>query len=233
MKPKTAGGFWIAIIVLGVFLAGLITFAIQTWELVTVIFPDENLFMKVGAVVSLDVMSIIYAATEMFYPFKDQNTKHLATGMWLVTFVLALVASCIYMYISSLHLLHGVLDITWLAVAYAIVILAMAGNVIAVTCGIRLERSAKEREQAGPTTSTAAPASQPAAPKQPALVPAQNVPDYSTIVKDITAAVVAQMQASQVPQLPAPAANPIPAPVTQANHPSQSSKNGATPTPKN
>lgn len=148
-KRSSTGAFWMRLIVIGVYIAAVIAFAIQTWNLVDTILPADNQFMKVATVVCLDVMSIIFALTEMVYPFYSRAAKQLAMGMWLITFIGALFASIIYMYLSSIHVINGVLDMHVLVWAYGIIVFVMAADVLAITVGIRMEYGAYEMRERG------------------------------------------------------------------------------------
>lgn len=146
-EESGAGAWWIGKIILFVYGVAVIVFAYQTWQLVDTIFPADNQFMKISTVCCLDIMSLIFAMAEMLYPFKARGAKNLAVGMWLVTFAGALAASAIYMYLSSIQVLHGVVDMGILVWAYAIVVIIMAADVLSITVGIRLEVEAAKQER--------------------------------------------------------------------------------------
>lgn len=138
-EENSASGWWIGIIVCAIYAIAVFVFAWQTWQLVNTIFPADNQFMKISTVCCLDVMSLVFAMAEMLYPFKSAHAKHLAMGMWLITFTGALSASIIYMYLNSISVLHGVVDMSILVWAYAIVVVVMAADVLSITVGIRME----------------------------------------------------------------------------------------------
>jgi len=124
------------------FVTFIIVFAFQTWFLVDWLFPSTNLFMKVGTVGSFDVMSIIWAAADTFYEFYRWRSKHIVQAMWGITFTLATVCSIIQLYLASSTRLDFKLDPNIIHLSYALVILSLVGNLIALTFVFKIEWAA-------------------------------------------------------------------------------------------
>ena len=109
-RTHTVGSLWVGILVVSLYAVAVLVFAYQTWQLVATIFPSDNTFMQIATVASFDVMSLLFALADMVWPFRSRAARGLCVGMWLVTFTGSLLCSIIYMYLSSLHLLGGVLN---------------------------------------------------------------------------------------------------------------------------
>ena len=139
---QTGAGMWIKRIGIIVYMAIIIAYAIQTLQLVTWLFPDDNWFMRGVTVFVCDGCATGYAMAEMFYRFKLRNSKQTVFGMWIVTFILSTAASVIQMYLSSTHNIPHTLDVSIISVAYGAVIIAFVVNIIAITVIIRMEHNA-------------------------------------------------------------------------------------------
>src|SRR2546421_5421400 len=139
---QTGGGWWIHKIGIIVYVAVIIAYAVQTLELVTWLFPADNQFMRIVTVFVADGCATGWAMTEMFYRFRLRRSKHLAFGMWIVTFILSTGATVIQMYLSSTHNIPHKIDPSVITIAYGLVILAFVVNIIAITVIIRMEHAA-------------------------------------------------------------------------------------------
>lgn len=136
---QSGGGWWIHKIGIAVYVAVIVAFAVQTLELVTWLFPHDNQFMRVVTVFVADGCATGWAMAEMFYRFRLRRSKHLAFGMWIVTFILSTAATVIQMYLSSTGNIPHKIDPSVITVAYGMVILAFVINIIAITVIIRME----------------------------------------------------------------------------------------------
>jgi len=136
---QSGGGWWIHKIGIIVYIAVIIAFAVQTLELVTWLFPADNQFMRVVTVFVADGCATGWAMAEMFYRFRLRRSKHLAFGMWIVTFILSTAATVIQMYLSSTGNIPHKIDPSVITIAYGMVILAFVINIIAITVIIRME----------------------------------------------------------------------------------------------
>jgi hypothetical protein len=139
---QTGGGWWIHKIGIIVYVAVIIAYAVQTLELVNWLFPADNQFMRIVTVFVADGCATGWAMTEMFYRFRLRRSKHLAFGMWIVTFILSTGATVIQMYLSSTHNIPHKIDPSVITIAYGLVILAFVVNIIAITVIIRMEHAA-------------------------------------------------------------------------------------------
>ncbi len=139
---QSGGGWWIHKIGIIVYVAVIVAFAIQTLELVNWLFPADNQFMKVVTVFVADGCATGWAMAEMFYRFRLRRSKHLAFGMWIVTFILSTAATVIQMYLSSTGNIPHKIDPSVITIAYGVVILAFVINIIAITVIIRMEHAA-------------------------------------------------------------------------------------------
>jgi hypothetical protein len=136
---QSGGGWWIHKIGIIVYVAVILAFAIQTLELVNWLFPADNQFMKIVTVFVADGCATGWAMAEMFYRFRLRRSKHLAFGMWIVTFILSTAATVIQMYLSSTGNIPHKIDPSVITIAYGVVILAFVINIIAITVIIRME----------------------------------------------------------------------------------------------
>ena len=84
------------------YIALLLLFGWQTWEFVNVLFPDDQLLMKLLTVFSFDVMALIFGAAHLFYRFAHPHAKTAVGWGWAITNLLSLVATIIYMVIQSM-----------------------------------------------------------------------------------------------------------------------------------
>jgi len=139
---QSGGGWWIHKIGIIAYVAVIVAFAIQTLELVNWLFPADNQFMKIVTVFVADGCATGWAMAEMFYRFRLRRSKHLAFGMWIVTFILSTAATVIQMYLSSTNNIPHKIDPSVITIAYGVVILAFVINIIAITVIIRMEHSA-------------------------------------------------------------------------------------------
>ncbi len=137
-------GWWIRLIGILVYVAIIVAYAIQTLELVTWLFPADNVFMRIVTVFICDGCATGYALAEMFYRFRLRKSQWIVFGMWIVTFVFSTAASVIQMYLSSTHNIPHSIDQTVISVAYGIVIAAFVVNIVAITVVIRFEHSASQ-----------------------------------------------------------------------------------------
>lgn len=139
---QSGGGWWIHKIGIIVYVAVIVAYAVQTLELVNWLFPSDNWFMRVVTVFVADGCATGWAMAEMFYRFRLRRSKHLAFGMWIVTFILSTSATVIQMYLSSTNNIPHKIDPGVITIAYGMVILAFVVNIIAITVIIRMEHAA-------------------------------------------------------------------------------------------
>jgi hypothetical protein len=144
---QSGAGWWIHKIGIVVYVIVIVAFAVQTLDLVNWLFPADNQFMKVVTVFVADGCALGWAMTEMFYRFRLRRSKHLAFGMWVVTFILSTAATVIQMYLSSTHNIPHSIDPGIITVAYGLVILAFVVNIIAITVIIRMEHEAGQPQR--------------------------------------------------------------------------------------
>lgn len=139
---QSAGGFWIRVVGIVVYMAIIVAYAIQTLQLVGWLFPTDNTFMKGVTVFVCDGCATGYAMADMFYRFKLRKSKNIVFGMWIITFILSTAASVIQIYLSSTHNIPHTIDINVITATYGLIIAAYVVNIIAITVVIRLEYNA-------------------------------------------------------------------------------------------
>src|SRR5947207_2532461 len=95
MRKTSNGLFWVigAFIYLGL----IVLFGWQTWQLVNYLFPGDQLMAKVLTLLSFDVMAVVWGAMDLFYSFASRGAKMLVRVAWIITFLLSLVASILYL----------------------------------------------------------------------------------------------------------------------------------------
>lgn len=139
---QSAGGWWIRVVGVVVYMAIIVAYAIQTVQLVGWLFPADNVFMKGVTVFVCDGCATGYAMADMFFRFKLRKSKYIVFGMWIVTFVLSTAASVIQIYLSSTHTIPHTIDANIITMTYGLIIAAYVVNIIAITVVIRLEYGA-------------------------------------------------------------------------------------------
>lgn len=142
-----AGGWWIRVIAIVVFMVIIVAYAAQTLQLVQWLFADGNWFMQIVTMFVCDGCATGYAMAEMFYRFRLRRSKHVVFGMWIVTFTLSTLATVIQMYLSSTHNIPHSIDPQIIALAYGLVILAFVVNIIAITVIFRMEHGASQPQR--------------------------------------------------------------------------------------
>jgi hypothetical protein len=144
---QTGAGWWIHVISIIVYGLVIIAYAIQTLELVSWLFPDDNWFMRIITVFVCDGCATGYAFAEMFYRYRLRRSKNLTFGMWVITFALSTAATIIQMYLSSTHNIPHLIEPGIITIAYGLVIVAFVANIIAITVIIRMEHNASQPER--------------------------------------------------------------------------------------
>ena len=137
-KPATWNTplLWILLVI---YTGMIILFAVQTWLFVNWLFPGDLLIMKCLTMLSFDVLALVYAAFHTFYRFHSRGAKSWVQIAWVVTFVLSLLASILYLVILDYFRMSLVPDVNYIYVGDAVSIIALVFNVLAVMSVLILE----------------------------------------------------------------------------------------------
>src|SRR5712691_6026859 len=117
----------------------LLLFGVQTWLFVNWVFPDDQLLAKVLTLISFDVMALFWSLAHTFYSFKSHGAQWWVRIAWGLTFFLSLVASILYLIIQFYFRFHLAVDQTWVSVGYAVSIVALVANILALMAWLILE----------------------------------------------------------------------------------------------
>ncbi len=103
-KHTSPGLFGLVILI---FLALLGLFAWQTMLFVQIIFPDQDLVMKILTVFSVDGMGFVWSCLHTFYKFAHPSSKTSVRWGWAITYLLSILLSISYMILTyMLHFNH-------------------------------------------------------------------------------------------------------------------------------
>lgn len=136
-KAHTGGGlfYFIALIYVGL----LILFAWQTSIFVNWLFPDDQIVMKILMVFCFDGMAFLCAVTDLFYHFASRGTRGMIRWQWGISFFLSLLASVLYLVISSFFRFQLEISPAWVDVGYGVTIVAIVFQVVMVTFFLYIE----------------------------------------------------------------------------------------------
>ena len=105
----------------------LIGFALQTFQLVSELFPNDQLAMKLFAVGALDGSGILFLVLDMFWPFKYRNHKTLAGGMTWICFGGSSLATFIQvLFFDAIHVNASLPSLALVAIYFVIAGLTVA-----------------------------------------------------------------------------------------------------------
>src|SRR5260221_8101324 len=136
------------LVIFGVIYLGLlILFGYQTWQLVDWLFPNDQLLMKVLTLFSFDVLAAAWACAHPFYHFRNRGAKTWVQVAWVLTFLLSLIASILYLVLESFFRFHVQVSNTTVNVGYGISIFALTLNILALTAFLILEYRAAHPRQ--------------------------------------------------------------------------------------
>jgi uncharacterized BrkB/YihY/UPF0761 family membrane protein len=139
MAKKTNTGGALFYILAVIYIGLLFLFGYQTGVFVNWLFPNDQIMMKILTVVCFDGMAFLWAITDLFYHFACKNTRDLVRWGWGVSFILSLLASILYLVISSMFRFEVQITATWVDVGYGIVITAIVFQIIMVTFFLYIE----------------------------------------------------------------------------------------------
>lgn len=182
----------VTVLVYLVYIGLLILFGFQTWQFINFLFPDDQLTMKVLTIISFDIMALLWGVADLYYAFASKGAKTAVRAAWVITFILSLVASILYLAIQSLFRFHVDVSQTMINWGYIVSLFALTFNIIILMLFIYLEYSARHPHQdefAGPwfapsvnvgmnleqTGTTISPAAPPAPPVLPPAPPAPTI----------------------------------------------------------
>jgi hypothetical protein len=133
----TGGGLYYFLALIYVGLVAL--FAWQTSIFVNWLFPNDQIMMKILTVLCFDGMDFLWGALDLFYRFASRNTRHIVRWGWGISFLLSLLASILYLVISSMFRFDLTLGAVWVNVGYGVVIVAVVFQIVMVTFFLYLE----------------------------------------------------------------------------------------------
>jgi len=118
---------WGAVGMCSILVLVLIGFALQTFQLVSELFPNDQLIMKLFAVGSLDGSGILFLVLDMFWPFKSRSYKSLAGGMCWICFGGSSLATFIQVLFYDAIRVHASLpDLALMTIYFIIALLTVA-----------------------------------------------------------------------------------------------------------
>ena len=130
-----------------VYIGLLILFGFQTWQFVNFLFPDDQLTMKVLTLISFDVMALLWGVADLYYAFASKGAKTAVRTAWVITFLLSLVASILYLAIQAFFRFHIGISVTMVDWGYTISLFALTFNIIILMFFIYLEWNARHPHQ--------------------------------------------------------------------------------------
>lgn len=125
----------------------LLLFGFQTWQFVNFLFPDDQLTMKVLTLISFDAMALLWGVADLYYAFMSKGAKTWVRVAWVVTFILSLVASILYLVIQAFFRFHVGISEAMVDWGYTISLFALTFNIITLMMFIYLEYSARHPHQ--------------------------------------------------------------------------------------
>jgi len=135
---------WVCLIIYG---ALLTLFGWQTWQFITWLFPDDQLLARILTLVSFDVMAAVWAIVHTFYRFKSRGAWWWVGIAWVITFVLSLVASVLYLVVQFYFRFHLGVDQSMVNTGYGVSIFALVFNILALMFYLILEWRARHPKQ--------------------------------------------------------------------------------------
>ncbi len=133
------------IVVWGAYGAMLLLFAWQTWEFVNWLFPDDELIFRILTFICFDVMALVWGLTDLTYRFTDYAARTIVRWGWIVTFILSLVASILYLVIQGFFRFHLSISVDMLNIGYGVSIVALVYNILILTAFLYREESARAK----------------------------------------------------------------------------------------
>ncbi len=105
----------------------LFGFALQTFQLVSELFPNDQLAMKLFAVGCLDGSGVLFLVLDMFFPFRYAHQKKLAGGMCWVCFGGSSIATFIQvLFYDAIRVSANLPDLALTAIYFIIALLTVA-----------------------------------------------------------------------------------------------------------
>jgi hypothetical protein len=135
---------WVAAIIYG---ALLLLFGWQTWQFITWLFPEDQLLARILTLISFDVMAAVWAIDHTFYRFKSRGAWWWVGIAWVITFVLSLVASILYLVVQFYFRFHLGVDQGMVNTGYGVSIFALVFNILALMFFLVLEWRARHPKQ--------------------------------------------------------------------------------------
>lgn len=129
--PTGGPGTGIMGVIQTIFMVGMVVlFAWQTWGLVDWLFPTDSLVMKILTLVTFDVGSLAWTATDLFFYHKSWVAQTLARVGAVIDFILSLLATISYFIVVNIMRYHVGFNLQLMYVFEALVIVATVVNVV-------------------------------------------------------------------------------------------------------
>lgn len=136
------------LVVFGLLYAGmLILFGWQTYQFLDFLFPNDQMLMKVLTLISFDVLAFLWGATDLFYSFASRGAKAIVKWAWLITFLLSLGASILYLVFQSMFRFKLDVSQDMINAGYTISIVALTYNIVSIMFFLYCEYNARHPHQ--------------------------------------------------------------------------------------
>lgn len=135
-KHSNAGLLLLTVII---YVALLFLFAWQTLLFVNIIFPDDDVMVKILTVFSVDGMGFVWACLHTFYRFAHPGAKTAVRWGWGVTYALSAIISVLYLVFTFILNFSRVTDITSIKIGVALSIAALMFNIVTLSFFLYLE----------------------------------------------------------------------------------------------
>jgi len=146
-RPHRPANVIITVVKYLIYIGLLVLFGWQTWQFVSFLFPDDQLLMKVLTLISFDVMALFWACADLYYAFASRGAKTWVRTAWILTFFISLLASILYLVIQSMFRFQLTVSIAFVDTGYAISIVTLTFNIVALMMYIYLEHNARNPHQ--------------------------------------------------------------------------------------
>lgn len=145
-KKHHSGTSILSVVLSLLYLGLLVLFGYQTWMFVSWLFPDDQFLMKLLTLISFDVLSLLWACTDLFWKFADREARTLVRSAWALTFFLSLAASILYLVIESMFRFQVPISPITVDIGYGVSIFALTANILFLTFFLYKEYRARHPE---------------------------------------------------------------------------------------